>query len=240
MTLELFRDNGYQRDCEAVVTSVQGQAIATDQTIFYPTGGGQPGDTGIIKWSGKWSDHSADVIDTVKDSESGDILHILGDDASLPVIGSKIQLKIDWDRRHRLMRMHSLLHMLCAAISAPVTGGSVRDGSGRLDFDLPEPPDRQAIETRVNDLIAKNVPMHLHWISDEEMAERPELVRTMSVRPPMGTGKVRLVEFTGIDLQPCGGTHVAATGEIGPVKIQSIKKKGKQNRRITVVFADTQ
>jgi len=217
------------------VTSTREAAIGTDQTVFYPQGGGQPGDCGVIEWSG----HSAQVLDTIKDRETGNILHLLTENTPLPAVGTTVQLHIDWERRHRLMRMHSLLHMLCAAVPAPVTGGSVRDGSGRLDFDLPEPPDRQAIETRVNKLIAKNATMHQHWISDEEMAERPELVRTMSVQPPIGTGRVRLVEFSDIDLQPCGGTHVASSGEIGPVTIQSIKKKGKQNRRITVVFAES-
>ncbi len=234
MTLELFSNNSYCKECEAVVTAVHEHAVCTDQTVFYPNGGGQPGDCGTLQWQGA----CVQVLDTIKDRESGTIRHLLAENSTLPAVGTPVQLKIDWDRRYRLMRMHSLLHMLCATIPAPVTGGSVRDGSGRLDFDLPEPPDREAIETRVNELIARNVPMQLHWISDEEMAERPELIRTMSVQPPIGTGKIRLVEFTGVDLQPCGGTHVAATGEIGPVKIQSIKKKGKQNRRITVVFAE--
>ncbi|HED12705.1 MAG TPA: alanyl-tRNA editing protein [Gammaproteobacteria bacterium] len=235
MTLELFRDDGYLRACKATVTSVEGRNICTDQTVFYPAGGGQPGDWGTMKWQGA----CVQVMDTTKDRTSNNILHLLAENSVLPVVGTPVQLEIDWARRHRLMRMHSLLHMLCVAIPAPVTGGSVRDGSGRLDFDLPEPPDRVAIEMRINDLIEQNAPMQLHWISDEEMAERPELVRTMSVQPPIGMGKVRLVEFVGVDLQPCGGTHVAATGEIGPVKIHSIKKKGKQNRRITVVFANS-
>jgi len=235
MTLELFRQDAYLATCEATVTAVHEQAIATDQTVFYPNGGGQPGDCGLIEWQ----DSCIRVVDTVKDRMSGNILHLLADTSPFPAVGTSVLLKIDWDRRYRLMRMHSLLHMLCAAVPAPVTGGSIRDGSGRLDFDLPDPPDRIHIETRLNELIVQNAPMQLHWISDEEMARRPELVRTMSVKPPAGTGKVRLVEFTDIDLQPCGGTHVAATGEIGPVKIQSIKKKGKQNRRITVVFADS-
>jgi len=136
------------------------------------------------------------------------------------------------------MRMHSCMHMLCAVIPAPVTGGSIRDGSGRLDFDLPEAPDKARIEAELSRLIEEDHPMRLRWISDEEMDRQPELVRTMSVQPPRGGGRVRLVEFRGADLQPCGGTHVASSGEIGAVRVHSIKSKGKQNRRITIEFAD--
>lgn len=233
MTEELFRDDGYLQQCEAKVTAVTDSGFAVDRTVFYPMGGGQPGDTGVYQAG----DSGGRIVDTVKDRDSGLHLHVVEDIEALPGVGDKVKLAIDWDRRHRLMRMHSCMHMLCAAVPEPVTGGSIRDGSARLDFDIPEPPDKQVIEDKLNELIAADAPMTLSWISDEEMDTNPDLVRTMSVQPPRGNGRVRLVEFKGIDLQPCGGTHVARTGEIGPVKVQSIKKKGKQNRRITVVFA---
>ncbi len=233
MTEELFREDGYLKSCEATVTAVTENGFAVDRTVFYPTGGGQPGDTGYFE---RAQNPAVQIIDTYKDRTSGLHLHIVKDSAELPSVGDKITLELDWERRHRLMRMHSCMHMLCAAVPEPVTGGSIRDGSGRLDFDIPEPPDKQAIEEKLNQLIEADLPMSLRWITDEEMDAQPELVRTMSVQPPRGSGKVRLVEFEGADIQPCGGTHVARTGEIGPVKVQSIKKKGKQNRRITIEF----
>ncbi|MGI9319609.1 MAG: alanyl-tRNA editing protein [bacterium] len=234
MTEELFREDGYLKSCEATVTAVLKNGFAVDRTVFYPMGGGQPGDVGEFA---RADGSQGEIIDTYKDRESGLHLHAVSDQSTLPSIGETLVLTLDWDRRHRLMRMHSCMHMLCAAVPEPVTGGSIRDGSGRLDFDIPEPPDKLAIENKLNALIVADLPMSLRWITDEEMDAQPDLVRTMSVQPPRGSGKIRLVEFKGADLQPCGGTHVARTGEIGPIKVQSIKKKGKQNRRITIEFA---
>ncbi len=233
MTEELFRTDSYLRDCQAVVTAVTERAFAVNRTVFYAMGGGQPGDTGAFSGSAG----EGRIVDCYRDRSRGLHLHVVEDGVELPSIGEAVDLRIDWDRRYRLMRMHSSLHILCAAVPAPVTGGSIGDGVGRLDFDLPNPPDRQAIEDRVNEWIRADVPMTLRWITDEEMEAQPELIRTMSVQPPKGTGRVRLVHFQGVDLQPCGGTHVARTGEIGPVRVQSIKSKGKQNRRITIEFA---
>ncbi len=233
MTKELFREDGYLKTCESMVTEVQGNGFAVDQTVFYPMGGGQPGDVGEFKVG---NNPPLRIIDCYKDKESGLHLHIVQSEDDLPAPGDRGSLNLDWERRHRLMRMHSCMHMLCAAVPEPVTGGAISDGTGRLDFNLPEPPDKQLIEDKLNALIASDAPMTLRWITDEEMAQQSELVRTMSVQPPKGAGRVRLVEFAGVDLQPCGGTHVARTGEIGPVRIQSIKNKGKQNRRITIVF----
>lgn len=233
MTEELFREDGYLRSCQAVVTAVTDRGFAVDRTVFYPVGGGQPGDTGTF--SGPHGEGT--VVDCYRDRDSGLHLHVVEGEDGLPGTGDRVTLEIDWERRYRLMRMHSCMHMLCAAVNAPVTGGSISDGVGRLDFDLPEPPDRQAIEDRVNALIRSDVPMTLQWITDGELDAQPELVRTMSVQPPRGAGRVRLVHFHGVDLQPCGGTHVARSGEIGPVRIQSIKSKGRQNRRITMAFA---
>ena len=234
MTKELFREDGYLQSCEAKVTAITDKGFATDQTVFYPMGGGQPGDSGRFSVG---SNPDFPIIDTFKDRDSGLHLHIIEDAKNLPQVGDTVILTIDWDRRYRLMRMHSCLHMLCAAVPEAVTGGSIRDGSGRLDFDIPEPPDKQLIEDHLNRLIDEDHPMSLRWISDDEMAAQPDLVRTMSVKPPTGEGRVRLVEFKNADLQPCGGTHVSQTSEIGPVRVQSIKKKGKINRRITVEFA---
>jgi len=236
MTEELFRADGYLRRCTANVIDILGNGFVVDKTVFYPMGGGQPGDSGVFSVSG----HDViEIIDCYVDRETGKHLHIVSDESALPKVGDSVELEINWQRRHRLMRVHSCLHMLCAAIPEPVTGGSIGDGNGRLDFDMPEPPDKVAIEEKVNALIRQDAPMSMQWISDKELEAQPELVRTMSVQPPKGSGSVRLVDFSGIDLQPCGGTHVARTGEIGEIRVVSIKKKGKQNRRITVELVDT-
>ena len=234
MTTELFREDSYLKNCEAEITGLHETGFSCDQTVFYATGGGQPGDTGIaVTGSGS----EIIISNTVRDRESGTHIHCAEDLNGLTV-GDRITLKIDWDRRYRLMRMHSCLHMLCAAIPAPVTGGSVQDGRGRLDFDLPENIDREATTAKLNELISGNHVMSTRWITDAELDANPELVRTLSAPPPRGTGRVRLVEFKDTDLQPCGGTHVASTGEIGQVRIQKVEKKGKMNRRITVVFEE--
>ncbi len=235
MTTELFREDGYLKSCEATITHVLEDAVVLDQSVFYPTGGGQPGDIGNIQ---NTNGEQVAVLGTVKDREDGTQLHLLAQGHGLEV-GQVVKASIDWPRRHNLMRLHSCMHMLCAVIPAPVTGGSIRDNNtARLDFDLPEPPDKQAIEEKLNELTHQDLPMTLRWISDEEMVAAPELVRTMSVQPPSGSGRVRLVEFEGVDLQPCGGTHVQNTQEIGTIVVQSIKKKGKQNRRITIALVD--
>lgn len=233
-TVELFREDGYLRDCNAKVVSVDGRGVVVNQTVFYPTGGGQPGDTGELEHA----DSSLIITDCYKDRETGEHLHVLDGDAANIAVGDEVRLKIDWPRRYRLMRMHSCMHMLCAAIPAPVTGGSIQDGRGRLDFDLPDPVDKQEVTDKLKELIAQDRPMQLQWITDDELEAAPELVRTMSVTPPRGSGRVRLVNFEGIDLQPCGGTHVASSGEIGAVRVQKTEKKGKQNRRVIVVFDD--
>ena len=234
MTEELFRNDGYLQTCDSKVTAVETDLVCLDQTIFYPVGGGQPGDTGTIT---RANGEALSVIDTFKDRETGMHWHKLEEGSPLPEVGEQVNCRIDWDRRYRLMKMHSCMHMLCALIPAPVTGGSIRDGSARLDFDIPDPLDKVALEEKLNEIIAAGHDMEIKWITDQEMSENPDLVRTMSVKPPMGSGKVRLIRFGEVDLQPCGGTHVANSSEIGPVVIQSIKKKGKQNRRITIEFA---
>jgi len=235
MTRELFREDGYLRECEAVVSEVRGNAIVTDQTVFYPTGGGQPGDSGQLLRAGG---AAVEVTTACKDAQDGALLHVCESAAAedLPAAGAAVKLQLDWPRRHRMMRMHSCMHMLCALIAAPVTGGQISDGRGRLDFDLQEAVDKEELTQKLNRLIAENHPMEIKWITADELRAQPQLVRTMSVKPPLDSGRVRLVHFHGVDLQPCGGTHVAASGEIGAVRVAKVEKKGKRNRRVAVVF----
>lgn len=236
MTEEIFRQDAYVKQCEARVTAVDEAGIHLDRTVFYPMGGGQPGDTGVLRLR---DGREIVISDTRKDAASGDIVHIPEAEVEAGLEGQQVEARIDWARRHRLMRMHTLMHLLCAVIPAGVTGGSIRDGSGRLDFDLPESTlDKEHVTAELNRLVEENHPVSARWISDSELAENPELVRTMSVKPPMGTGKVRVLEVAGVDLQPCGGTHVAATSEIGRVRVRKIEKKGKHNRRVNLEFAD--
>ena len=178
------------------------------------------------------------IVDTRKGREDDQHHHVVEEGATLPAVGETVQLAIDWERRHRLMRMHSCMHMLCSLVDAGVTGGSIAEDRGRLDFDMQDTLDKEHLTVELNRLVAENHPMSLSWITDEEMDRQPDLVRTMSVQPPRGSGKVRLVNFQGVDLQPCGGTHVSASGEIGRVRVQKIEKKGKHNRRVIVVFDD--
>jgi misacylated tRNA(Ala) deacylase len=237
-TQEVFREDAYLSTLSATVIDAVtgedgGQGVVLDQTIFYPMGGGQPGDQGGLTPDGG---PTLAVVDTRYDDQ-GRIVHWLAPGAAAPAPGATVRADIDWPRRHRLMRMHTALHLLCALVDGGVTGGSVGDGKGRLDFDLPEgAPDKQDLTDRLNTLVAANHPLSIRWISDDEMAAQPDLVRTMSVKPPTGSGRVRLIEVAGVDLQPCGGTHVRATGEIGPLSVVKIEKKGRINRRITVVL----
>lgn len=236
MTEEVFRTDSYASQCEAVVTAVDENGIQLDRTVFYPMGGGQPGDTGVLRNA---AGAEVRITDTRKGDVPGQILHIPESGASALKSGDKVTAAIDWDRRYRLMRMHTCLHLLCTVVAGGVTGGSVRDGSGRLDFDLPEPTlDKEHITSELNRLISENRSVRFRWITDEEMASKPELVRTMSVKPPSGQGRVRLVEIEGLDLQPCGGTHLASIGEIGKVRVGKIEKKGKHNRRVNVVLEE--
>ena len=236
MTELLFRDDGYLRSCDARVTQVDDHGIRLDRTVFYPTGGGQPGDSGVLRLA---SGQEIEVVDTIKGELPDEVIHIAAPGSALPEPGTELLAEIDWDRRHRLMRMHTCLHLLCSIVPGAVTGGQVSDGRGRLDFDVPGSSlDKEAIASRLNALIAEGHPVGPRWITDEELAGQPELVRTMSVKPPSGTGRVRLMEISGIDLQPCGGTHVRNTAEIGSVAVTKIENKGKQNRRVILAFAE--
>jgi misacylated tRNA(Ala) deacylase len=233
-TGELFREDAYLKSCDAIVTTVDERGIRLDRTIFYPTGGGQPGDIGRLRAA---DGTVIEIRDTVKGAAPGEIIHVPAEGAPTAAPGMPITAEIDWDRRHRLMRMHTCLHLLSSIITGEVTGGQVSDGKGRLDFNLPDgSPDKDRITAELNRLIAEDHPTGTRWITDDEMAARPELVRTMSVKPPMGHGRVRLLEIQDIDLQPCGGTHVARTSEIGAVECVKIENKGKMNRRINLAL----
>jgi misacylated tRNA(Ala) deacylase len=236
MTELLFREDAYLKSCAATVTVADATGIQLDRTLFYPMGGGQPGDSGRLILA----DGSAIAIaDAVKGATPDAVIHKPAADASLPPVGAKVTVEIDWQRRHRLMRMHSCLHLLCAVIPEEVTGGQVGDGKGRLDFNVKDRQlDKDFIERELNRLIAEDHAVRPRWIADEELTAKPELVRTMSVKPPIGQGQVRLLEIEGVDLQPCGGTHVARTGEIGRVLVAKIENKGKQNRRVNLAFAE--
>lgn len=236
MTEELFRTDAYLQDCEAVVTAADGAGIRLDRTVFYPAGGGQPGDTGrLVRADGC----VVAIVDTRKAAEGSEIVHLPAADATLPAVGERVRAEIDWARRHRHMRIHTCLHLLCAVVPGGVTGGQIGDGKGRLDFDLGDRAlDKEAIAADLNRLIAENHGVGMRWISDEELAAQPELVRTMSVKPPTGQGRVRLMEVAGVDLQPCGGTHVRETAEIGPIRVEKIESKGRRNRRVVIAFAD--
>ncbi len=238
MTKLLFRDDAYLRSVEATVLAVnETGGIILDQTNFYAAAGGQPGDMGNLSFDG----HEVPIITTTYDATKN-IVHALAADAPRPSIGKTVSLDLDWAIRYRNMRAHTMMHLLCACVPFPVTGGAISEDGGRIDFDIPEGqiPDKEDLTARINQLIAENHAVTFRWITDEEMEANLHLVRTMSVKPPMGTGRVRLVmigEEGRIDLQPCGGTHVSATGEIGPMRVSKIENKGKINRRIRLAFA---
>ena len=233
-TEPLYREDGYLRRCVTRVVAVDERGVQTDRSVFYALGGGQPGDTGrLLRADGT----ALEIVDTRRERDGGEHLHVLAEDVAPPTVGETVTLELDWERRHRIMRFHSALHLLCSVIDAPVTSGSIRVDQARLDFDLAEPVDKATIEDALNERVRRDAPMSTRRIDDAELDARPELVRTLSVQPPRdASGTVRLVEFAGIDLQPCGGTHVASSGEVGPLRVRKIEKKGRQNRRVIVVF----
>jgi misacylated tRNA(Ala) deacylase len=233
----LFREDSYLQSCDArVVTLTEQGGIVLDRTVFYATSGGQPGDTGTITTA----DGTRIPIETAvyTDAAKSEIAHAPAVGSTAPKIGDTVTVAIDWDKRYARMRMHTALHLLSAVLPYAVTGGSVGDAESRLDFDIPEAGlDKDVIGAKVTAMIAANAAVSSRWISDAELEANPGLVKTMSVKPPMGTGRVRLIEIAGLDLQPCGGTHVRTTGEIGAVRVTQIEKKGKQNRRVRLAFA---
>ena len=231
MTGMLFREDAYMRECEATVTNTGAGFIVLDRTVFYPLGGGQPGDTGEIAWDGG----KVLVVDTRYDDD-GAICHLVEEGVALPPTGTTVTAKLDWDRRYLHMRMHTGLHLLGAVLQYGVTGGNISTMKSRLDFDMEDTVDKEQVSADINALVAANHAVSHRWISDAELDAQPELVRTMSVQPPKGAGKVRLLEIADVDLQPCGGTHLKSTGEVGSIRIGKVEKKGKRNRRVSILL----
>lgn len=237
MTERLFQADPYAKDCGAQVLEITPEGgIVTDRTVFYATGGGQPGDAGTLHWSGG----AVDIATAVK-VQDGKIAHVPAAISALPAVGAHVELTLDWDRRHRHMRVHTALHLLSVVIPLPVTGGAISAQKGRLDFDMPDAPeDRDALEAELTRLIEADYPVTEQWITEAELEANPGLVKTMSVKPPTGAGRVRLIRIgtkeQQVDLQPCGGTHVARTAEIGRIVLGKIEKKGRQNRRVNLLL----
>lgn len=233
----LFRDDAYLSETPATVVAINERGgIELDRTVFYATGGGQPGDAGVLVRS----DGTEITIGTAiyNPEDKSRILHVPLEGQAAPAVGETVTAKLDWERRLKRMRIHTALHLLSVVLPYPVTGGAIGDGDGRLDFDIPEGGlDKAELTEKLNALVAKNAAISERWITDEELDANPGLVKTMSVKPPRGSGRVRLVSIEGIDLQPCGGTHVRNTSEIGALAVTDVEKKGKQNRRVRIALA---
>ncbi len=244
MTLNLFLEAPYQKSFEATIDAVEGNAIILNQTGFYATSGGQPGDIGTLRFAN--DDTPIIVAATVKDRENADrILHIAPENTDLSRLtpGTVITGEIDWPWRHNNMRMHTALHLLCSLIEGDVTGGQIGSAKSRLDFNIESGSiNKEELTQKINELIEQDHPISEEWISEEELNNNPSLVRTLSVKPPSGSGRIRLVRIGSkentIDLQPCGGTHVRSTAEIGKVIVSKIENKGRMNKRISIYFDD--
>lgn len=237
-TTALFRDDAYLQEAEATVLAVNDHGgIILDRTVFYATSGGQPGDTGVIvRADGSRIAVAATVTGETKD----EIIHIPADGDNLPAVGEKVGLAIDWERRLNLMRMHTACHLVSVICPFPITGASVAEDDSRIDLDIPDPSyTKELVTERLMEMVRADHPVTIRWITDEELAANPGLVKSKNVRPPMGSGRIRLVligEDACVDSQPCGGTHVARTGEIGAIHIGKIEKKGRENRRFRIRF----
>jgi misacylated tRNA(Ala) deacylase len=238
-TLPLFREDAYRRNCEAEIVAINDRGgIVLDRTIFYATSGGQPGDVGHLVLAGE----EVPIGAAVYGEDKAQIVHVPAGSSGMAIAGAPVRAEIDWERRYRHMRMHTGLHLLCSLIPFPVTGGSIGAEESRLDFDISDAGavDKDDLTERLNALVVADHAVTTRWITDEELAGNPGLVRTMSVKPPSGSGRVRLVAIGddgAVDLQPCGGTHVRSTGEVGPLAVTRIEKKGRQNRRVRLAFA---
>ena len=237
MTEELFRKDAYLKSCEATVTSINALGgISLDRSVFYPTGGGQAGDRGVLRLA---SGDTVEIVTTVKGDGAENIVHVPAEDAPALSPGDAVTAEINWDTRYAHMRMHTCLHLLCAVVPYGVTGGQINATKSRLDFDIGDGSlDKGSITVAINKLIEEDHPVAALWISDAELDANPDLVRTMSVKPPSGAGSVRIIDIAGADLQPCGGTHVANTSEIGPLRVGKIENKGAHNRRINIHLED--
>lgn len=235
MTEVLFRKDAYLQEVVARVTShTEEGGIVLDQTNFYATGGGQPGDSGQLTWG----DHTLEIATTIK-GQGDDIILVPAEPAEMPPVGAEVTQILNWERRHRMMRIHTALHLLSVVIPLPVSGGAISPEKGRLDFNMPEAlENKEGLEAELNAIIAQNLAVTESWITDAELEASPDLVKTMSVKPPMGSGHIRLIRIGAdgdqVDLQPCGGTHVARTGEIGEIRLGKVEKKGRENRRVNL------
>lgn len=233
----LFRDDAYLRDCDATVVGLTDQGgIVLDRTVMYAHSGGQPGDRGLMRTATGFELPVATAVFT--DAAKSEVAHLTAEGtAARPRIGEPVTLSVDWQTRYARMRMHTALHLLSAVLPYPVTGGSIGEAESRLDFDIPESGlDKEAVTEKLAEMVKVDAEVVSRWITDSELEANPGMVKTMAVKPPIGTGRVRLIEIVGLDLQPCGGTHVRRTGEIGAVRVSQVEKKGKQNRRVRLVF----
>jgi len=239
MTDPLFRADPYLAEADARITRHTADGgIVLDRTVFYPTGGGQPGDSGRLDWG----QGSVNIATTVRAGD-GQIVLVPAEGQALPPVGTDLRQILDWARRHRIMRMHTALHLLSVVIPLPVTGGAIGEARSRLDFDMPEAPgDRDALDAQLNHLVERDLAIEESWITEAELDANPGLVKTMSAAPPRGAGRVRLIRIgqgaDQVDLQPCGGTHVARTSEIGALRLGKVEKKGRQNRRVYLHLDD--
>ncbi len=236
ITEELFRADSYLRECDATVVNVNERGgILLDRTVFYPTGGGQPGDCGVLV---RQDGTEIPVATTVKGDGDENVIHVVAEGSAMPAPGETVTARLDWDRRYAHMRMHTCLHLLCAAVPYGVTGGKIGADKSSLDFDIGDGSlDKPAIEAEINRLVAADRPVGARWVDEAELDANPELVRTMSVQPPRGSGSIRLLEISDVDLQPCGGTHLVRTGEVGRVQVGKIENKGKRNRRVNIILS---
>ena len=237
LTEEVFRSDSYLKECEATVVLINELGgVVLDRTNFYPTGGGQPGDTGILRLA---DGSEITIATTVKGKGVENVVHVPAEGQTAPLPGTQVKAVVDWDRRYLHMQMHTALHLVCSIVPAGVTGNQIGAEKSRMDFDMSdEKLDKEEIAALVNALIDADHPIHIDYITDEELDAQPEIIPTMSVAPPRGTGRIRLLKIGEIDLQPCGGTHVSRTGEIGHIRITKIESKGKRNRRVSIAFAD--
>jgi misacylated tRNA(Ala) deacylase len=231
MTEELFRQDAYRRETPAAVLACDERGIVLDRTVFYPRGGGQAGDSGVLV---RTDGSEIPIVDTIK--ADGQVVHVADPPVSLAQ-GESVTARIDWEKRHRHMRFHTATHLLCAIVPHQTNGCSITRDYARLDFDMVEPLDREHLERELARLVAEAHEVRTAWITDEELDAKPELVRTMSVKPPRGVGRIRLLEIDGVDLQPCGGTHVANTAEIGALRVVKIEKKSARTRRVVLEFS---
>ena len=233
MTEKLFIENSYTKSESSVVRESYQNEVILDKTIFYPIGGGQPSDTGTFRWGNK----EAKIVNSYSNQDNS-IVHIVNEGDPIPILGESIDISIDWKKRYLHMRMHTGLHLLGSILKYGVTGGNISAQKSRLDFDMEDPVDKEYVNTELEKLVDADHPISSSWITQEELRNNPEIIRTMSVKPPSNAKKIRLVKIGNIDLQPCGGTHVNSTAEVGKIRVKKVEKKGKRNRRVSIELVD--